>query len=578
MHQPADSIDATARTARGRLGALLIKPSRYDEEGYVIQWWRSFIVANVLAVVAGIVKDAAARQCLGTSVAIEQRTIDEAGEVIRPARQIEWLSQFDRAAVFMVGVQTSQFPRALDLSKTFVDAGYPVIVGGFHVSGHLSMTPNWEPGLAGVKEARVSLYAGELENGIDDLLGDIWNNEVKPLYRRLAPLADLTMAPAPTIQPELAQRTLENIYGMEVSRGCPFVCSFCSIINVHGRKMRHRSPEQIERYLRDCAVAGGRSLVITDDNFVRNPIWREVTAAMARVAAEMDIEWNVFIEVDALAVRVDGFVEACRNAGVRRVFIGLESVRADNIAAASKGQNKIRQMRDMVMAWKQAGIAVLAGYIVGFPNDTPERLAEDIRQLQEVVPVDYVEFFILAPQIGSQDHKTAVEAGVDLDRDLNRYATSCTVTDHPTMSRRELERLYFECWRRFYSREHLTVTIARAIYYDLPVKDLRTTFVCTRTICEIEKIHPLESGAIRIRDRLSRRPGFKREARVPFALKTLAHTATMLSVTAAALLYAYGVELWLRFEDSRGRLERYIGDLPRRHDETPARTPFAAAE
>ncbi len=403
--------DRAPDTRPKSVGLLLIKPSRYDDDGYVIQWWRSYMQANVLSVVAGVVVDAGKRGALGPDVRLETRLIDEISEVVRPAKLERWLAGFDVAAVLLVGVQTSQFPRALDIARPFTAKGYPTIIGGFHVSGSVAMVPDWAPAFRGAREAGVSLYAGELECGVDALLNDIMTGSVKPLYNVLSDRADLTEAPPQIIDPGLAARSVGRSYCMEIGRGCPFWCSFCSIINVHGQAMRHRSPAAIEAYLRDCAAVGGRTIIITDDNFSRSPIWRDITEIMGRLHRELKIDWDALIQTDALATRVPGFVEACRDAGVKRVIIGMESVRADNLAAAGKGQNKVHQMRDTILAWKRAGIVVLAGIIVGFPNDTPDRIAEDIRHIQEVIPIDIPEFFVLTPHPGSEDHRRLLAEG-----------------------------------------------------------------------------------------------------------------------------------------------------------------------
>jgi len=542
-----------------RLGILLIKPSRYDDEGYVIQWWRSFMVSNVLSVVAGIVVDAGKRKCLGSTVAIEAKLIDEAAEIVRPAKLARWLAQFDRAAVFLVGAQTSQFPRALDLGHQFTKLGFPAIIGGFHVSGSLAMVPEWQPAFAGVKESGVSLYAGELECGIDELLADIWAGELKPLYNYLSQKADLSQAPDQVIDPALAAQTFDNLYGLEVGRGCPFVCSFCTIINVHGRSMRHRSPDAIERQVRDCVAKGSRKIVITDDNFARSPVWREITGMLARLQRELKVELDVFIQVDALATRIDGFVEACVAGGVKRVLIGLESIRPDNLAAASKGQNKVHQMRDMLLTWKRAGVVLFPAIIIGLANDTPERVAEDIRVLQDELPLDIVEFFLLTPLPGSEDHRRMTAQGVAMDADLNRYASMYPVTDHALMTRQEWQDLFWSCWRSYYSLRHLRTVIARGLLFGASTSEIRSTFVASLGAARWERLNALDSGALRIKDRTSRRPGLPVPSAVPHFCKRVVINTAIATATLSLLVYAYWVELWLRWERSHGRLPRHVG-------------------
>ena len=142
----------------GVFPVILIKPSHYDKNGYIIQWWRSFVVNNALAVMGSVITDAAEREALGPDIVIERRLIDEVTEVVRPDRLIRWLAQFDHAAVMLVAVQTSQFPRALDITRPFAAAGYPVVIGGVHVSGALAMVPNWEPAFAGASDAGASYH------------------------------------------------------------------------------------------------------------------------------------------------------------------------------------------------------------------------------------------------------------------------------------------------------------------------------------------------------------------------------------------------------------------------------------
>lgn len=556
---------------RKRLGLLLIKPSHYDDDGYVIQWWRSYLITNALAVVSSLFTDAAERHALGPEIEIETRLIDEMSQVVRPEKLTRWLAQFDRAAVLFVAVQTSQFPRALDIARSFTADGYPAVIGGVHVSGSFAMTPGWTHAFEGAREAGVSLFAGELEPHVDSLLADIWNGTVKPFYNHLSTSADLGKSPRQRAAHDLAARTVDRYYGVEAGRGCPFVCSFCTIINFHGRTMRHRTPADIEAYLRECAAGGGFMMLITDDNFARCPIWREICEVFARLRRELNVDWDIIIQVDALAYRIEGFVDACKAAGVKRLFVGLESVRPDNLKAAGKGQNKIHQLREMVMTWRRAGVVIYAGLIVGLPNDTPERIAEDVRIMQDVVPVDILSPFLFQPLPGSADHKRMVAEGVDMDTDLNNYETVHAVIDHPLMTRSEWESLYWDTWRMFFSRAYLKKTLARGLRYGAAMPMLRTTFVCSYTTARYEHVHTGQSGAIRIKDRRSRRAGYPRPAAIPHACRQFLRNTWVLARTGGLLLYAYGVELYLRWEMSRGRLDDHIGDDP---SADPAYAPF----
>ena len=99
------------------------------------------------------------------------------------------------------------------------------------------------------------------------------------------------------------------------------------------------------------------------------------------------------IQVDTLCHKIPNFVEKAKRAGVTRVFIGLENINPDNLAAAKKRQNKITEYRKMLLAWKAQGIITLAGYILGFPADTPDTIRRDIAIIQKELPLDILEFF-----------------------------------------------------------------------------------------------------------------------------------------------------------------------------------------
>src|SRR5262249_50986131 len=126
--------------ARRRFQLVLIKPSHYDDDGYVIRWWRAMIPSNSLAAVYGIAADCAERQVLGPDVVIDIEVIDETNTRIDvPGLLARFRSHSNFGLVALTGVQSNQYPRALDIARPFRDAGIQVAMGGFHVSGCLSM-------------------------------------------------------------------------------------------------------------------------------------------------------------------------------------------------------------------------------------------------------------------------------------------------------------------------------------------------------------------------------------------------------------------------------------------------------
>src|SRR6202047_1651016 len=140
MLTPSEQPDMQFAVMASRCFQLvLIKPSHYDDDGYVIRWWRAMIPSNSLAAIYGIAADCAERQVLGSDVAIDIEAIDETNTRIDvPALLARLRSHDDFGLVALVGVQSNQYPRALDIARSFRDAGIPVAIGGFPVSGCLS--------------------------------------------------------------------------------------------------------------------------------------------------------------------------------------------------------------------------------------------------------------------------------------------------------------------------------------------------------------------------------------------------------------------------------------------------------
>src|SRR5215470_12864362 len=98
---------------------VLIKPSHYDDDGYVIQWHRSTIPSNSLASVYGLLDRCAAERVLGPDVEIEIDAYDECNTVIKPRKIVAEIRRAGSGFVALVGVQSNQFPRALDLGRQF---------------------------------------------------------------------------------------------------------------------------------------------------------------------------------------------------------------------------------------------------------------------------------------------------------------------------------------------------------------------------------------------------------------------------------------------------------------------------
>ncbi|MBI4597136.1 MAG: radical SAM protein [Candidatus Omnitrophica bacterium] len=510
-------MQAHRKSAKTVFNVILIKPSHYDDDGYVIQWLRSSVPSNTLATLYGLARDAASRRVLGPDVEIRLDAHDETNTRLKVKRLVRRIrSSSAGGLVALVGVQSNQYPRAMDVARQLRAEGIQVCIGGFHVSGCLAMLPVVPPDLHEAMDLGVSLFAGELEGHVDELLRDAFRRELKPLYNYMKDLPDLGGSPVPFLPAEVIHRRTGSKTSFDAGRGCPFQCSFCTIINVQGRTSRFRSPDDVEQIVRANIAQGVSNFFISDDNFARNRIWEPILDRLIHLREVERVSLRLIIQVDTLSHKVPGFIQKAGRAGVDRVFIGLENINPESLLGAQKRQNRIEEYRAMLDGWHSVGALTLAGYILGFPADTPESILRDITIIQRELPIDLLEFFILTPLPGSQDHRALYDRGVDMDPDMNRYDLAHVTTDHQQMSRAQWQQIYHRAWDAYYTPEHVEALIRRGKAWGFAPRHMMEKLLAFHACARIEQVHPLEGGLFRLKYRTDRRPGMPLERPLTF--------------------------------------------------------------
>jgi hypothetical protein len=544
-----------APSAPNRFQLVLIKPSHYDDDGYVIQWLRSAIPSNTLAVINGLALDCRQRRVLGDDVDIVISAMDETNTRVRVGRLVRQL-RGKRALVALIGVQSNQYPRAMDLARPLRAAGIQVCMGGFHVSGCLAMLPQIPPELNEAMELGISLFAGEAEGRLEEVLRDAWRGTLKPLYNYMSDLPSLSGVPMPILPPTRVKRTAGKLTSFDAGRGCPFQCSFCTIINVQGRKSRRRSADDVEQIVRENLKNGINRFFITDDNFARNRDWESVFDRLIMMREQEKLNIKFVIQVDTMCHRLPRFIEKAGRAGVARVFIGLESINPDSLLGAKKKQNKVAEYRKMLLQWKRAGATIFAGYIVGFPNDTPESVLRDIQTIQRELPIDLLEPHCLTPLPGSEDHLKLYKAGAYLDPDLNKYDLEHVTTTHSAMSISEWEQLYKDAWYAYYSLDHLETVMRRAHATGSNPGNMLLLLLWFYACIRLENVDPLQGGYLRRKYRRDRRPTLPLESPLVFYPRYIGNLLYK-HLTLARLIVRYGL---IRAKLKRDSKIRYYMD------------------
>jgi radical SAM superfamily enzyme YgiQ (UPF0313 family) len=557
-----ESVACQSALAQGvrELDLTLVRPTNYTDDGYPIKTRVGVIRSNTLTQVGTLVHDLV-NYPFFAGVSLNVRLIDEAIQRV-PTKEILKRSKVPgvKSIVMLVGVQSNQYPRAQDIASWFLPHDIPILIGGFHVSGMLGMI-GLTADLRAAMSKGIILVAGEVENGrLANIVEDVLRGRAEPLYNFLNPTPDLGDTPIPRLTKADFESFASPYSTMDTGRGCVFTCDFCTIINVQGRTMRCRKPEQVIDFVRlSHRDAGVLHCFFTDDNLARNPRWRELFAGLIRLREEENIPFTFMMQSDLAARKIPGgdfFVLAAR-AGCNQVFFGVESVNRQNLRSQEKFQNQVSEYKDLVAHCHSLGIACQAGYILGLPFDTPASIEEDIGELQRM-GFDSASFYILSPLPGSKDHQRWWKESRWMDKDFNTYDSAHVAVAPDRMTKDELMQAYRDAWERFYSTEYM-VEVLKGWRHDWKQYwDKLFFFAWYLYASRIERLHPMNCGFWTVRRRGDRRSGYAREPLVEF---WSARLATVLSrIREIVKLFFQFEEVWLRSRP-KTKMEEALQDL-----------------
>lgn len=281
----------------------------------------------------------------------------------------------------------SQWGRTKAIAAEFRRRGKTVIIGG----PHASLCPEV------VREHCDVLVRDEIEEIADGFFADLRSGDVKDEYVGGKP--DLSLSPVPRW--DLYRKYNDRVLTVTVqtSRGCPFECEFCDVIQYVGRRQRHKTPARIVEELAAVHAAGYRSVLFADDNTTANKSWckevMEAVGAWNRAQSEM-LSLSTQLSIDA--ARDDELLEMAAAAGMTHCFIGIETINEESLVLTHKNQNLRKFLKnsvvdeptlvDQVHRFMAHGIGVTAGMICGFDKDGPDIFARQFAFAQEAsVPI-----------------------------------------------------------------------------------------------------------------------------------------------------------------------------------------------
>lgn len=557
------------------LHVVLIKATRYDDDGYPMRHWWGVLPSNTLACLVGLTDAVQRDHTLGDGVEIRRYMYDEAVQKV-PIRKLARLHRppYERVIVGLVGVQSNQFPRACDIAHAFQREGvHDILIGGFHVSGSIALA---EPGtipseIQQIMDEGITVVKGEVEGHWGDILKDVVEDRRKRLYDFGEPKPDMSYQPLPVVDKQYLKHFMQaNFATLDLSRGCIWDCEFCCIINVHGKTMRHRDAEHIAATIRRNYALGVNFYFFTDDNLARAKNWEAFFDMLIRLREEEGIAIEFMIQADVPSYRMKNFILKAKQAGCTKVFLGVESLDTETLQAAGKRQNVAASARDCVAAYEAAGIGTHAGYIIGFPTDTYESVMRSIDRLIDEVKPSTASFFMLTPLPGSMDHVKLRQRGEWMAEDFNLYDSFHETTRHPHMQDGQWTKAYQDAWAKFYSYDNIKAILLRtkteSAYWNT-FKNL----IWYKSSIFVYREHPMISGFIRFKGRKARRPELPIEPVWVYWPKRIAELGG--EYYRWWLLFKECKSLWLETR-KESLLERYaVEKLSRLRDEVASRLP-----
>ncbi len=364
----------------------------------------------------------------------EKRLVDMNVEELDPA-DIAW------ADMVFVSAMIVQQDSLMDVVKISKAMGKRVAVGGPYVSTSADKLSHAD-----------FIFIGEAETTLPEFIHDLEIGAARHTYEA-AEKPSLLNTPVPDFS--LIEHKNYSAMNVQYSRGCPFNCEFCDIIEIYGRVPRTKSNSQMIAELEALKETGWRGLVfIVDDNFIGNK--KNVKLFMPDLidwARSNDHPFSFITEASVNLAEDEVLLKMMQDANFNRVFLGIETPVEESLKEAQKGQNTRRGLLDSVARIQSYGMEVMAGFIVGFDSDPENIFERQINFIQESsIPLAMVGLLTALPD--TQLWKRLEKEG-RLLQDSSGNNTDCSLNFIPKMDRTVLVEGYKTILRKIYgSKEY----------------------------------------------------------------------------------------------------------------------------
>ncbi len=388
----------------------LINPAQLDVEGRPVKFNREFSAGLTLPYVAALFPGQ-------HDISIVEESVET----------IDFSEPVDLVGLTAI---TCRAPRAYWIAAQYRKKGVPVVMGGFHA------TALPEEALQHCD----AVVQGEAEGVLEQVVEDARAGKLNGIYAGKVP-PDLHKLPVPRYDLLNLKNFFVPLYPVQITRGCPYHCDFCSVTSLFGSRHRKRPIEDVIRDIR----AAGPYLNIVDDNLT---VDRQYALELFRAIQPLNKPW--IGQADLPAAADEELMRAAAEAGCRALYLGVETLDKRSLLSSHKTPNLNTSVEEALRQLKRRHIEAFVSMIIGFDRDTAETAQEIIHFCRHMrVPALFL--YILTPMPGSPLFQRLTAKKVVLKKGWHLYDGMHAVCNTPSLKAAELEALYMQIQQRVYS-------------------------------------------------------------------------------------------------------------------------------
>jgi len=343
---------------------------------------------------------------------------------------------------------TSTAPRAFQLAKRFHSMGIPIILGGPHSTFLPEESLKYADFVVrGEGEETIVELIEHIEHrrSLDDIKGLSYRKGDNFIHNPARPLIqDLDSAPIPDLN-VVHNWHKRTVIPIATSRGCPFGCKFCSVIQMFGRRYRFKSIERVIEEIKEVASRKAHIFFI-DDNFAANKE-RTKTLLKRLISDNIHIEWSAQVRTDV--VRDTELVDLMAQTGCFTAFVGFESINPQTLTFYNK-QQKVDDIIECIKIFKRASIKMHGMFVFGGDTDDIETI-RSTQRFAKGLGINSVQFLMLTPLPGTPVFEDLKQQGRIIHTDWAKYDAHHAVFEPKLMTAFELHTETLKAMADFYS-------------------------------------------------------------------------------------------------------------------------------